>query len=55
MLCGGVAACQGMVCVLFTVLSRTLHSEQYTHHNLTCCHNTTQHITMKFLPNFNLI
>ena len=26
MLCGGVAACQGMVCVLFAVLSATANS-----------------------------
>ena len=35
MLCGGVAVCQCMVCVLFAVLSatiRTQHSEQCTFH-----------------------
>ena len=36
LLCGGVAACPSMACVLCCAL----HSTQYTGHTGTCCHTT---------------
>jgi hypothetical protein len=32
LLCGCVAACRGMACIL--------HSIEHTHHSMTCCHKT---------------
>ena len=40
LLCGGVAACPSMACVLCG-----LHSTQYTRRTETCCHTTAEKIT----------
>jgi len=55
MLCGGVAACHGMVCVLFVVLSRTQEQEPCTQASkqrinavpygaLSMCHNVCRRV-----------
>ena len=40
LLCGFVAACNGMACVLYAVHSAQL-TTQHTRHSMTCCHTNT--------------
>jgi hypothetical protein len=45
-LCGDVAACREMACVLFVVQTDTsLHNKQHTRYFRTCCHISTQYTT----------